>query len=303
MRLFVNRLLQASAKIYYTLNVVFTPSDAQSATCTLTYDGQAHSATSATAEAGTVITYSISDTKYGSATGTVTMDSDKTLTCTGTTTTVYNYYKRNILEYGSTALTKNNSIISGFTSGNATTAVRATSPNTYNIASATNIEFQVKFIIPAGTVPTTQTVITGGTATGSGKDFLGLRYRSRTLQFGLNDFGTTIDLITLPTSLSADTTYTAKLTYSSGTWTGYLDGVSKNSATYAISNVVTDYINFSSASTSQGAYSYPFTSGEIDLADTYLKVNGSYVYQGIIAGTSANYDYYTTSESYSWVIV
>lgn len=306
--LFVKRLLQAPSKTYYTLNLVFTPLDAQSATCILTYDGQAHSATSATVEVGTVITYSINSTKYGVASGTVTMNADTTLTCTGTTTTVYNYYKRNILEYGSTALIKNNSIISGFTSGNATTAVRATSPNYYNVASASSIEFQVKFIIPAGSVPTTQTVITGGTAEtipggSKGQDFLGLRYRSRVLQFGLHDFRQLINLTTLPTSLSSDTTYTAKLTYSSsGTlWTSYLNGTVENTLSYAISNIYPDYINIGTVSTSAGEYQYPFT-GSVDLADCYLKVNGSFVWQGVVAGTSSNYDYYTTSESYSWVI-
>lgn len=92
--LFVKRLLQAPSVAYYTLNVVFTPSDAQDAICTLTYDGQAHSATSATVEAGTVISYSIYSSKYGSASGTVTMDADKTLTCTGTTTSTPETFTR-----------------------------------------------------------------------------------------------------------------------------------------------------------------------------------------------------------------
>lgn len=84
--LFVKRLLQAPSVAYYTLNVVFTPSDAQDATCTLTYNGQSYTSTSATVEAGTVISYSISHSKYGNTSGTITMDGNKTLTCSGTTT-------------------------------------------------------------------------------------------------------------------------------------------------------------------------------------------------------------------------
>lgn len=68
----------------YTLNVVLTPSNA---TCTLTYGGSSYNATTATVKAGTVISYSIYHSTYGAQTGTVTMNSDKTLTCTGSYTT------------------------------------------------------------------------------------------------------------------------------------------------------------------------------------------------------------------------
>lgn len=75
----------------YTLTVTTNPS---SATCTLTYDGVSHSTKSAKVKAGTVISYSIYHSTYGSTSGSITMDKDKTLSCNGTysTSTNYNYY-------------------------------------------------------------------------------------------------------------------------------------------------------------------------------------------------------------------
>ena len=79
----------------YTLTVTTDPS---SATCTLTYDGISYSTKSAKVKAGTVISYSIYHSTYGTTTGSITMDSNKTLTCTGTysTSTSYSdsYYSR-----------------------------------------------------------------------------------------------------------------------------------------------------------------------------------------------------------------
>ena len=80
------KLLMADAKVYYTLTVVTDP---VSATCTLTYNGLSYTTKSATVEAGTVISYSVYHATYGTTTGTITMDSDKTLTCNGTYSTSY----------------------------------------------------------------------------------------------------------------------------------------------------------------------------------------------------------------------
>ena len=69
---------------YYTLTVNTDPS---SATCTLTYDGVAHTEKSAEVKEGTVISYSIYHSTYGTTTGSITMNSNKTLTCNGTYST------------------------------------------------------------------------------------------------------------------------------------------------------------------------------------------------------------------------
>ena len=80
--LFSKELLMSEKKV--TLTVSTNPA---SATCTLTYDGQSYSAKTATVKKGTVISYSVYHATYGTKTGTVTMDSDKTLAFEGTYST------------------------------------------------------------------------------------------------------------------------------------------------------------------------------------------------------------------------
>lgn len=69
----------------YTLTVVTSPA---SATCTLTYDGTSYSTKQVTVKAGTVVSYSVYHSTYGTTSGSVTMNRDKILTCTGTYNTV-----------------------------------------------------------------------------------------------------------------------------------------------------------------------------------------------------------------------
>lgn len=68
----------------YTLTIITNP---DSASCTLTYGGNSYSAKTATVTNGTTIDYSVSSNgtpNYGTQTGSITMDSNKTLTFTGT---------------------------------------------------------------------------------------------------------------------------------------------------------------------------------------------------------------------------
>lgn len=84
----------------YTLTVVTTPS---AATCTITYDGVAHSGKTATVLAGTVISYSITHATYGTTTGSFTMNKDRTLTATGTSTstdTTHNWTRPKLSKNG-----------------------------------------------------------------------------------------------------------------------------------------------------------------------------------------------------------
>ena len=64
----------------YTLSVITTPS---SANCTLTYNGLDYQTKVLTVPANTVIHYVVSDSTYGVTTDSITMDSDKTITCIG----------------------------------------------------------------------------------------------------------------------------------------------------------------------------------------------------------------------------
>lgn len=83
MDVMTKKLLMQATK-YYTLTVSTNPA---SATCTLTYDGVAHSEKTATVKEGTVIQYSVYHSTYGTTTGSITMNSNKTLSCTGTYST------------------------------------------------------------------------------------------------------------------------------------------------------------------------------------------------------------------------
>lgn len=83
MQVFSKNLLMNS-KREYTLTVTTSPA---SATVTLTYDGVSHNETSATVDEGTVIQYSVYQSTYGTTTGSITMDRNKTLSCTGTYST------------------------------------------------------------------------------------------------------------------------------------------------------------------------------------------------------------------------
>ena len=84
MEVYSKNLLMTSGKKQYTLTVVLSPGDAS---CILTYNGVAHTSTTATVDSGTVISYSITKSPYGTTTGTITMDANKTLTATGVTQT------------------------------------------------------------------------------------------------------------------------------------------------------------------------------------------------------------------------
>lgn len=75
----------------YTLTVNTNPA---SATCTLTYEGTSYSTKQVTVKAGTIVSYSVYHSTYGTTTGNITVDSDKTLNCNGTysTSTVTTHY-------------------------------------------------------------------------------------------------------------------------------------------------------------------------------------------------------------------
>lgn len=79
--IFSERLL-SSSKV--TLTVVTNPA---SATCTLTYNGVQYSTKSLEVDKGSSISYSVYHSTYGTTTGTIVMDSNKTLTCNGTYST------------------------------------------------------------------------------------------------------------------------------------------------------------------------------------------------------------------------
>ena len=85
---YYEELLMSNAK-YCTLTVSTNPA---SATCTLTYGGNSYSSKTATVKKGTIISYSVYHSTYGTTTGSIVMDANKILTCTGTSNTSYTEY-------------------------------------------------------------------------------------------------------------------------------------------------------------------------------------------------------------------
>lgn len=82
--IFDKKLMILSYVRQFTLTVVTNPANAS---CTLTANGVSSNTKTLTVDRGTVISYSITDSTYGTTTGNITMTSDKTLTCTGAYTT------------------------------------------------------------------------------------------------------------------------------------------------------------------------------------------------------------------------
>lgn len=93
--IFSKSLLMEEAETYYTLTINSTNPviNQKTVTCELYYDGENHTITTATVKAGTIITYTLTDTthtnnnSYVTKTDTVTMDADKTLNCSVTYST------------------------------------------------------------------------------------------------------------------------------------------------------------------------------------------------------------------------
>lgn len=130
MRVFSKDLLMQEAETYYTLTINSTDPviNQSTVTCFLTYNGVSYQTTTATVKAGTVITYTLTDTTHNNQgnpivmTATVAMDSNKTLTCNVT------YSTSEIL------WTSPNDLISNGTLGSSSFAVYASVENGSNYA-------------------------------------------------------------------------------------------------------------------------------------------------------------------------
>lgn len=87
--IFSERLLGNNSKVVLTVST-----NPASATCTLTYNGVQYTTKSLEVDKGSTVSYSVYHSTYGTESGSITMDSDKTLTCNGTysTSSAYNPY-------------------------------------------------------------------------------------------------------------------------------------------------------------------------------------------------------------------
>ncbi len=81
MNIWSKNLLMSNPSVKYTLTVTTNPVEA---TCTLTADGVSSVTKTLTVDSGSIISYSVYHERYGTTTGSITMNADKTLSCTGT---------------------------------------------------------------------------------------------------------------------------------------------------------------------------------------------------------------------------
>lgn len=96
--IFSERLLGNNSKVVLTVST-----NPASATCTLTYNGVQYTTKSLEVDKGSSVSYSVYHSTYGTTTGTITMDSNKTLTCNGTYSTssqVLNWTQPNLTSSG-----------------------------------------------------------------------------------------------------------------------------------------------------------------------------------------------------------
>jgi len=100
------------------LTVSLNPSNA---TCTLTYNGVSYTTTQITVPQGSTVSYSIYHATYGSKTGSVTLNTNKTLTCVGT--------------YSVTPVTVSWSSPHNLTSNTSNTSFQVSSSSEYHTAS------------------------------------------------------------------------------------------------------------------------------------------------------------------------
>lgn len=135
------KLLMQNFVSNVTLTVSTNPA---SATCTLTYNGQSYETKSAIVPKGTTINYTIYHATYGTETGSITMDDNKTLTCNGTYSTSSNGYINNTTLYGNATFNSSTSAITNFT----TTTSYALLPSRFHtnvLSQSTNCEIVICF--------------------------------------------------------------------------------------------------------------------------------------------------------------
>lgn len=79
----VKKLYQKKLLLEFKQRTLTVITDPASATCTLTYKGRSYSTKSLKVKEGDTVSYSVYHSTYGTTSGTIVMDTDKTLRCTG----------------------------------------------------------------------------------------------------------------------------------------------------------------------------------------------------------------------------
>lgn len=268
--------------ILYTLTVSTNPSNA---TCTLTYGGSSYSSKSATVASGTVINYSVYHSTYGTTTGSITMNSNKTLTCTGASSTTSKYQLDSDLQIlGSPSITSDG-LMTNISASNYVDTNYAAS--TY--MSETNYEIQVRFKFSK--LSGRQVIIgnfwhstaghNGVSIEANGKDFV----CSVGMFANVEAYGWMVSGV-----LATDTWYTVNFNNNNKTYTVDAGSIGTNSATTRKTVWSTSLPIYFGRQ--YGDSSYPARYATIDLKNSWVKSNGSYVIYNV--GTVTSYYWNTT---------
>lgn len=266
------------SKKQYTLTISTNPA---SATCTLTYNGNSYSSKTCTVDEGTVVSYSIYHSTYGTKTGTVTMDSDKTLNCVGTYSTSTSYYVNdNLLVKGSTTV-DSNYYAYNFSANNHI----GTKSTSASLMSKTNWEAKVRF--KCSTTTSTYQYIMGGRVAGNdGYGIFVYLYKS-TLWVAVGTDGNSSRFKLGSKSISTNTWYTVTFGYKNGTY--FCNGAISYSGYYPNHSTTWDS-TYPVILGVRSDGSYPGSYITVDLKNTYLLTSsGTYL---VYAPERTTYTYY-----------
>ena len=290
-------LLATKGTTYYTLTVSTNPS---SATCTLSYDGTSYEGKSISVPSGTEISYSIYHSTYGTTTGTITMDADKTLSCTGTYSTSANGYIANIVKTGTLTYDSSTSALSGFANGS-----YATLPSNFLEAqvNSTSWETQWKFSVDNASMISGAGVFMDGCPSGtvSNQSGIGIRTVNPNITAFIDPANTSMLSNIVIAKTTANTTYWVKLMaeYVSSNQRKYsIWYKTSESASYtqagnyltSVPVIKSSYYNtYRIGNTSLTSPNCPWL-GKIYLKDCYINIDGSRWWTG--ATPQINYNYY-----------
>ena len=200
----------------------------------------------------------------------------------------------NIAKVGS--ITNNNGILSGFSASN-----YAQLPNSFVHNSQ---PWEIQFKVTTGSNVNTQGCICEQLFNGSKYTGLTLYIQSGTFRMRGGNGSSNIVDIDSSYSIKANTTYWFKAEFTGSKYNFYAstDGTSWTQVTSVSSNsILTDNYSMNIGRRNYSAGSYPWL-GEIDLNESYIKVNGEYFWQGvtepIIDGSETDYDFYKDVDVY-----
>ncbi len=278
--------------VQYTLTVNVVDSSSNPMTADITLNGTTSSnvsTTTLTVTNGTTINYSIYKANYGTETGSVVMDSNKTLTCTGAynTTTTTSLNTTNFSNVGSLSIDSN-----GYASGFTTSKYLITNSNASSLMSTTNFEVYVRFKCSNVSGSSEQFVIGNKKTTSSGyTNGVGVWVESSKVKCRASKSSTSY--ISYNGNISNNSWTTVKVTYNGTTYNCYVNGINVDSATKgALSWYATPICfgvcpyNDSGGMTGAGTYV------TLDIKNCYLKTGSTTYNLGV---TNTTYTYYWTS--------